>query len=295
MDSPAEHAEAAEALAAWGESAIPGLRDYLRRGPQVIPQPRCFAVAMLARLHAEPATDALREVLHAHPLKTLTPSFAESEYVVKNDALEALAVRAYPERADDIAFGVRERLRAAVVAVGRMRLAESADALVDLLDDDVLADAAIASLATIGPAAAKAIAPRLDAWLTAAEYSARRRLAVIRALRVLHHTPFAEIVAIRRALGDSHPAVRAAAALLAWPSRRDAGIIDALLHGAVDFDRELADDCREALDAAGSEAVGPAASALQHNLEPDLYGQIHPLSSEQHGWLQRFIAARTAP
>lgn len=286
-DSPAEHAHAAEMLAQWGEDAIPGLRGYLCRDPQVIPQPRCFAVAMLARLHADAATSALRDVLHAHPLHTLAPAFAEAEYVVKCDVVDALAVRVYAARDADIACGVSERLRAAVIAAGRLRLTAIADALVDLLDDDVLAEAAMQSLAALGAAAGNAITPRLDAWLTEAELSARRRLALIRALRVLRQTSITAkpAPALRRALADAHPAVRAAAALLAWPTQRDGGVIEALLHGALGFDRDLADACRVALDASDVDVGIFARAARQRNAEPDLYGKPRPLSPAQRDWL----------
>lgn len=288
VDDLAGHERSERAIAALGDTAIPALHEYLARGPQVVPQARCFAVAMLARLHARAATGALREVLRMHPLKSLAPPYAESEYVVKSDALEALAARDYPERADDIAFGIDERLRVAVVAAGRLRLHELANALVDVLGDDVLAEAAMESLVAIGQGAGAAIVPRLDAWLSAAALSARRRLALVRALRVLHHTQVQpEALVMRRALADEHPAVAGAAALVATPVRRDAEVIDALLHGALGFDPGLADDCRGALDDAGPGITAPAERALARNAEPDLYGTLHPLSSEQRGWLQR--------
>lgn len=284
-DSPAEHAQAAETLAGWGDRAVPGLRDYLRRGPQVIPQPRCFAVAMLARLPTDAATACLREVLHSHPLKSLSPSFAESEYVVKSGALDALCARPHAALAEDIAFGLRERLRTAVVAAGRTRLPRFADALVDVLDDDVLAENAMTALAMVGDAAGVALWPRLDAWLIEAHDNARRRLALVRALRVLHHLHAPADAAVGNALRDPHAAVRAAAALLLGSEQRHADVIEALLHGAVGFDRGLADDCRLALASAGREACAPVEQALQRNAEPDLYGETRPLSPESRDWL----------
>jgi hypothetical protein len=287
IDDLAGHGESANAIAALGDAAIPALHDYLAGDPQAVPQARCFAVTMLARLQAEAATAALHDALHAHPLKTLTPPFAESEYVVKSDVLEALTARDYTGLADDVACGVRERLRVAVAVAGRLRMDALADALVDLLDDDVLAGDAMASLTAIGVHATATIMPRLDAWLTEGELSARRRLAVIRALCILRDTACRGAdAAIRRALDDSHPAVRAAAALLVWPQRRDDAIVDALLHGALGFDRELADACRTALDDAGPGFRAVAERALQRDAEPDLYGRQHALSSEQRGWMK---------
>lgn len=293
IDQIAGHAEAADAIAAMGGAAIPGIRAYLARGPQAVPQPRCFAVAMLARLHVTAATQVLREVLHANPLHSLPPPFAESEYVVKSDALLALAAREDGELADDVAFGISERLRVAAGIAGRFKLADLATPLVDFLDDDVLAEMAMDALGTMGPNAVAVIAPRLDAWLTEAGFSARRRLAVIRALRVMHRlcaTGTKHV--IQHALDDEHPAVRAAGALLAWPARRDEVAIESLVHGAVGFDRGLADDCRQAMVGAGAELVEPAQRVLQRNIEPDLYGDEHALSSEQRDWLVRYLNAR---
>lgn len=293
IDQIAGHAEAADAIAAMGESAIPGIGDYLARGPQVVPQPRCFAVTMLARLHAPEATQVLREVLHANLLHSLSPPFAESEYVVKSDVLLVLAAREDDELADDVAFGISERLRVAADIAGRFRLAGATASLVDFLDDDVLAETAMDALGAIGPNTVAAMVPRLDAWLTEAGFSARRRLAVVRALRVLHRlqaTGTRQV--IQRALEDEHPSVRAAAALLAWPARRDEVVIESLLHGAVGFELGLADDCREALVGAGAEVIELVQRALQRNTEPDLYGDEHALSSGQRDWLVRYMNAR---
>lgn len=290
IDDIAGHADAAEAIAKLGEAAVPGLRDYLGRGPEIIPQPRCFAVAMLARLHGEAATRALRAVLRDNALHRLTPQLAESEYVVKSAAMEALAERDYPTRADDVAFGVGERLRAAVAAAGRFGQSGLAEALAGLLDDDVLADTAVAALIALGESAAAALAARLDTWLVEAELSARRRLALLRALHVLRvvHGAVPPMV-LEHALRAQHPAVRAAASLLASLHRRDASIVKNLLHGALSFDRGLTDDCRNALQGSGSQALQAANEALRRNAEPDLYGTQHPLSSEQRDWLVRFI------
>lgn len=291
IDDLAEHARAAEAIASLGDTAIPPLRAYLLGEPQVIPQPRCFAVTMLARLHADAATEALREVLLWHPLRALDPRFAESEYVVKSEALDALAARTYAGLHEDIAFGISERLRVAVQAAGRFGFADLAPELVAVLDDDVLADAAVEALTAIGSTAADAILDRLDAWLLQAHGSARRRLAVLRALRVMHRlaTPCADSAVIGHTLDDSHPAVRAAVALLIWSQRRDETIVEDLLHGALGFDHDLAEACREALEGAHEVLAMPATRALQRNAEPDLYGRQEQLTIDQRRWLMTCI------
>lgn len=290
IDDFAEPARAESAIAALGERAVPALRDYLARGPQSIPQARCFAVAMLARLHGAAATAALREVLRAHPRETLAPAFVDAEYVVQSDVLGALCRRAYPELADDIAWGVHERLRRAVAAAGTHGLAELAGGIADLLDDDVLADAAVGTLAKFGSVATAIIAARLPAWLDEAAGSVRRRLALLRALEALRHLHAGlDVATAGRASRAEHPAVRAAAALLAWPARRDGAAIEAVLRGAVGCDRALVNDCRAVLEHAGVDCAAAARRALRRDAEPDIYGDPRPLSADQRDWLTRCL------
>lgn len=296
VDDIAGHAGAADAIAALGDAAIPGLHAYLQSDPQVIPQPRCFAVAMLARIHGATATEALRATLHAHPLHGLSPLLAESECVVKNAAMEALADRDYPQRQADVAVGIGERLRAAVAAAGRLRTPHSADALVALLDDDVLAESAAAALAMLDGDAADAIVARLDAWTLEAAWSARRRIALLRALLVLAVLRAAvPATSLEHLLHVEHPAIQAAAALLAGPRRRDAGTARKLIHGAVAFDWALADRCRAALHGSARAAHAAAVDALRQGAEPDLYGSMRALTSGQTDWLRRFAAAGGEP
>jgi hypothetical protein len=297
MEDIAGHARAAEEIAALGEAVIPGLRNYLRAEPQVISQPRCFAVAMLARFNTAAATDALREALSRHPLGHLEPLRAESEYVVKNDVLAALAVRDYPEHDDDIAYGLSERLRVAIDAAARYGVVEASERLLEFLQDDVLAASAMEALAALADTSCPAIVARLDAWCEEAEISSRRRLALVRALRVLHQCRYPVEGNVARHLGhSSHPAVRAAAALWVWSERHEDALIAPLLHGALGFDRGLAGECRAAL---GAESMAPAheplVRALQRGAEPDLYGTLHPLSSEQRDWLRGLVASRGNP
>lgn len=292
----AGHATAAGAIAAMGSAAIPGLRAYLQSEPQVMPQPRRFAVTMLARIDGAAATEALRAALHDHPLHELSPLLAESECVVKNAAMEALASRDYPERSVDVAFGIGERLRAAVTAAGHLGVTSSAGALVALLDDDVLAESAAMALLMLDGDAADTLAARLDPWALEAAWSARRRIALLRALQVL--------AALRAAVPDAslehllragHPAIQAAAALLVWPQRRDPATTRRLVHGAVAFDRALADRCRAALRDCARAAHAAAVDALRQGAEPDLYGSTRSLSIGQVDWLRRFIVAGSKP
>jgi hypothetical protein len=290
MEGIADHAQAAQAIGALDrDAAIGAIHDYLRRGPQVIPQPRMFAVTMLARWNAAEAIAALREVLHDHPLRTLSPQMAESEYVVKNAIVDTLAERTYPELVEDIAFGINERLPAAVRAAGGHGLREPARAIADLLDDDVLADTAAQTLNMLGDDGARAMLQRLDAWLWLSPYNPRTRLAVMRGLTTLTRFPnagrleHAEDV-LRRALRDPHPLTRAAAAAALAP-RTNAELVEARIRGVLGQDRNIAQACRNALAAVGAELVEPAMCALRRNAEPDLYGQEQAPPEEQRHWL----------
>ena len=289
IDDIAGHARAAEAIAGLGSRAIGAIADYLRASPQVIPQPRCFAVAMLARLDAAEARAALREVLHSHRLRDLAPQLAESEYVVKNDAMQALLARRYPELAADVAFGIQERLPAAVRGVAQLNLSPLASALVALLDDDVLADTAAQVLTALGTPVSNALLARLDNWLWQSQYSARLRLATIRGLLVLAGIgPKIESEAeriLRRALRDPHPLVQAAAALVLWPNRRSDDLIPELVCGTLGHDRALANACCAALAQTGLALVKPALRAVQRDAEPDLYGRKQAPPEEQRRWL----------
>lgn len=289
IDDIAGHAQATEAIAGMGDCAIGAIADYLRASPQVIPQPRCFAVAMLVRLDAAEATGALREVLRNHPLRELAPQLAYAEYVVKNDAMQALLARGYPELAVDVAFGIQERLPAAVRGVAQLNLSPLAPALVVLLDDDVLADTVSQVLTGLGTSASNALLARLDGWLWQSPYSARLRLATIRGLLVL-----ARIGApvdseskriLGRALHDPHPLVQAAGALVLWPLQHGDDLVAELVRGALGHDQVLASACCVALAQTGSALLRPAMRAVQRDAEPDLYGYTHAPADDQRRWL----------
>jgi hypothetical protein len=164
--------------------------------------------------------------------------------------------------------------------------------LLDLLDDDVLAAAATDALVQLGSATARAIIPRLDAWWVESRWSPRRRLALLRALAVLRRLNVAPDSALESAmLTATHPALRAAAALL-MGSVRDGPVAAALVRGAVGCDRTLADACRTALQDADTAGIYESARlALRRNAEPDLYGELKPLSAEQREWLQQRLSA----
>jgi hypothetical protein len=298
IEDIAGHAQAARAIGELDRTAATNaIRDYLRRGPQIVPQPRVFAVAMLARWNAPGIVPVLREVLQSHPLHGLTPQLAESEYVVKNAVMDVLAGRDYAELPEDIALGIDERLPAAVRAAGCLRRHELADRIANLFDDDVLAGPAAQTLRSFGAHALPGVLSRLDAWLWQSDANARARLGAIRSLQLL-----AEIgVDLRddpqrivgRALRDAHPLVRAAAAVIAW--RQGADVIEPLVRGLLGHDVSVAQACESVLANAGPMLTEPALIALERNEEPDLYGQRRAPDPEQRRTLvRRMLAAAVA-
>ncbi|HEU0197632.1 MAG TPA: hypothetical protein VFQ88_10515 [Nevskiaceae bacterium] len=286
VDDLAEHARAAQLIDRLGDAAIPALRDYLGRGPQSIPQARCFAVERLAQRLGAEATNALREIFRMHPWHSQPAAFVQAEYVVKSDLLKVLAARSYPEFVADLRYGVQQRLRVAVCLVGERRAIGLARFLVDALDDDVLAADAGAALVVLGPDVRGIVETRLGQCLDHEAAGVAARLTAIRALRVLRHLATdVPPELLQRAKASKVPAVRAAAALVSTLAPLRAAEVEGLLGGALSFDRELAEACRAVLADVG-EPLRPALErALARDTEPDLYGVPRPLSGEQRHWL----------
>lgn len=285
IDDYAGHAQASAYLAAQGRAAMEPLRVYLREGPQINPQGRVFALAMLARLGDDCVIDGLREVLYAHPLHELAAPLRESEYLVKDAVVTHAAARDYPQRSADVAFALRsERLPAAVGAAGRLGTGELAPELVRLLEDDVLAQAAGQALTALGPVGQAAILEALPDLLAAEPVQLRSRLAVLRGLLTLRDTG-ASLPPMLPASGQGHhPAVAAACALF-MPAGAATAI--ALMRGAVGDCVRLADLCRGRLL---QPDYGPwlrdAVEAIAREPRmPDIYGNQHALSLEAERWL----------
>src|SRR5487761_38212 len=286
VDNLAAHAAAAEWLAVLGQSVIAPLKTYLEQPPVAIPQARCFAVAMLARLEGVNATVALRGVLYNHPLAGLGPLEAQAEYVVKNEVITALTRRDYADLAADIGFALaHERLPAAGVAAGKLHLTSLSSTLATMLDDDVLAAAAAGALPMLGRAGADALLAALQVRLETPQADVRNRFALIRVLlalgRMERAPPFTWLVL---ALRQDHPAVRAAAAWVLWRTQPRLGLRRALLHGALTAMPELSRVCREALDITAWPGCA-ALVCLRRGWEKDVYGDRIPISPDACAWV----------
>ncbi|MGH8284005.1 MAG: hypothetical protein ACRESE_09205 [Gammaproteobacteria bacterium] len=286
VDNLAEHATAEKYLAGLGETVIAPLRVYLAQPPTVIPQTRCFAVAMLARLDSIAATAVLHEVLHQYPLTELSAPVAQAEFVVKNDVVAGLAQRHYPDLATDIGFALwHERLPAAATAAGRLRIVSLAPALAILLDDDTLAAVASEALQKLGQAGTDALLAALQIRLEAPQENVRNRLALIRVLLALGETrQTPSSAALVQALRQSHAGVRAAAAWVAWRVQARPGMRRALLHGALAPIAGLSGVCREALEAAAWPECA-AISCLRRGWESDIYGDKIPIEPVAQAWM----------
>lgn len=288
VDNLAAQPAAEKWLASLGEAAIASLSAYLDQGPAPIPQARCFAVAMLARLPGEEVTRALRRHLHAHLLASLEPVQAQAEFVVKNDLVTALAQRRYPELARDLGFALdHERLPAAARAVGQLHIIALGTTLATLLDDDTLAAPASRALLELGESGRQSLLAALQVRLEAWQEHAGNRRALIRVLLALGHAAQApELTWLVAALRYPHPHVRAAAALLAWRVRPKSGLRRALLHGALAGDAELSLACRSVLEHCDWPEYA-ARCCLRRGWERDIYSDRVPLAPEAYAWLLR--------
>lgn len=290
IDDLANRVGATERIMALGEHAISPLRRFLRGGAQVIPQQRLFAVSMLARLQSPMAREGLRDVLHDTPLRQLPVSRREAEYQVKDVVIRHLIMRDYPERFADVIYAATgERLPSAVAAAGALGLLSLAPVLVSMLKDDVLERAAADSLERLGEQGQAVVLQALPVLFEETCSQVHARLAVIRALLALqrmdaHLPPWV----LSRALADSHPAIRAVAAL--FDDAQDHTHREELIRGALSDCVPLAVLCRERLAHRGHGFAESARDALHRNAEPDIYGNMHPLPRDAIRWLTMNMA-----
>lgn len=291
VDDYANHASAIETVARMGRGAIVPLERYLAQGPQVNPQGRLFAISMLTRFPLSKVLDSLRGVLHGTRLHDLPPSQQDAERQVKSAVLDHLAAHDYPQKAADIAFGVQsERLTAAVQAAGRLKMVELGPELVQLLEDDVLERVASEALTQMGEAGALTILAALPKLFHRSSDNVRGRLALIRALLSLVRLDGSIPSWAEQRASCSHPAVSAAAALLAKGSP-DRSLTERLVHGALSDQAELASRCHTQLEKEGGLSADMAEQVLRLGVEPDIYGNPAPLQWKDRLWLARLRQA----
>ena len=281
IDDLSAHEQATEGIIAMGSAALEPLLHYLQRGPQLVSQPRVFAVTMLARLHDARVPHVLRRVLHDHLLHDLSPLLAESEYRVKDAVVEAMVYTQACATIEDIAFAMQsERLPGAVHAAGVLHLALLAPALAGLLTDDVLAASAALALSALQPESVAAVTERIGGWLDPNLDTTRTRLGLVRGFGWMAAISTTGESAVQER-GLKHPSalVRVAAAL-AIHNASATPVVAALVHGALGSDAMLALACRHRLEDVGDMLFDPAMNALCGNAETDIYGNVHPADAE---------------
>ena len=284
-----------ERIMAMGNAALEPLLHYLQREPQLVSQPREFAVKMLTRLHDVRVPDALRTLLHEHPLHHLSATLAESEYRVKDVVVEAMVFTQACATMADIVFAVQsERLPAAVRAAGTMHLASLAPTLAELLTDDVLAAPAAAALSDLQPESAAAVMEVLRAWLNTNADTTRTRLGLIRGFSWLATTSTMGERALQEQ-GLQHPSVLVgAAAALSMRNLVTTPVVSALVHGALGSDALLVLACRNRLQEIGETVFEPIMDALRENAGADVYGNRHPADVDARRWLLLTLLQHTS-
>ncbi|MEO7067257.1 MAG: hypothetical protein ABI114_10145 [Rhodanobacter sp.] len=294
IDDLAAHEQATERIMAMGTAAREPLLHYLQRGPQLVSQPRVFAVKMLARLHDVRVPETLRTLLYEHPLHHLSAPLAEAEYRVKDAVVEAMVLTQACATPADIAFAVQsERLPAAVYAAGTMHLASLGSTLAELLTDDVLAAPAATALSNLQPASVTAVMQALHAWLSPKAETTRTRLGLIRGFSWLATTStMCERALQEQGLQHASTLVRAAAALSMY-NDVTMPVVSALAHGVLGSDALLALACRSRLQKMGEPLFEPIIDALRANIEEDVYGNRHPAEAGARRWLLIHLLRQT--
>ena len=281
IDDLSAHEQATECIMAMGSAALEPLLHYLERGPQLVSQPRVFAVTMLARLRDPRVPHVLRRLLHDHLLHGLPALLAEAEYRVKDAVVEAMVYTQACATMEDVAFAMQsERLPAAVRAAGVLHLVLLAPALSGLLIDDVLAASAAIALSALQPESIAAVTESIRSWLNTNSETTRTRLGLVRGFGWMGAiSATGESALQERGLQHLSTLVRAAAALSMHDAKAPR-VVAAFVHGALASDVMLALACRHRLQDVGEMLFDPAMNALGENAEPDIYGNFHPAEAE---------------
>ncbi|MGH8428160.1 MAG: hypothetical protein ACRD3Y_02565 [Bryobacteraceae bacterium] len=295
IDDISRHDTTAPVILVEGAAAVPALARYLDAPPSSVPHARLFAVSMLNAIPVVEATVALRRALHRHELQGLSPTVAESEWLVQNAAFAVLAGRLGNAIIPEIDYGLDgARLAAAVEAVGRLRLEERIPTLVEMLADDTLAEPARSSLARFGSLAAPVLLAALNR--TGKDViSLKRAIASVDLLAQC--SPAKELEALRVLLGGTHPALAAAAGLALVHTHAKAPVAElstALVRGTLLSEAGLAERCFDALDTLPDKPLSEAVlEVLDITTLPDLYGDPRNISDTARVRLVTYILCRS--
>ncbi len=301
MDDLSRHGEAMEEIVRMGERAVAPLAHYLASPPQSIPHARRFAVQVLGAIAGDQATEALRQVLYGHDLRMVDPVLAQSEYVVKNEAVEQLLRRDRADLADDFCRAFRvDRLPAAARAVARLRITAAIPDLVAALGDDVLDTHAMAALRELGASAVPALLQTLrehPASGASEESRSRRQRRLLAAITLGEIGDPSGFAALRDLTEDPHPAIAASAALALWranPSEVSAAQARCLVQGSLSPEWRVSEYCRNAVRTIGSLCIPAALEGLKTATTLNLYGIPVEVPEGHRHWLLAFLL-ETAP
>jgi len=291
---------AMEAVLGLGARAVGPLRRYLDRPPQSVPHARRLAARLLGLIGGNDACDALRALLRRHDLKSVAPTLALSESVVKDEATVQLAATGRREFAEDYLLAFRtDRLPAAAAALADLRVVEAIPDLVAALEDGLLADRAVKALREFGPVAGPALIRTLGERRGTAEAGVESQGS--RTRRILAAGVLAEIgalpglAALHAMASDANPSVAAAASLAILqmePGEATPELLRTLVLGGLSPDWRVRMRCQEAAAAIGAPCAGPAAEALAITTIADTYGVPRPVRPVERRWLVKLLLER---
>jgi HEAT repeat protein len=297
VDDVSRHHLAIAELLQLGEHSVDSLDRYLAGPPQSIPHARSFAVRVLGFIGGSKAEQALRRVLYRHHLGSLDPVAAQSEFVVKNEAVEQLLRSNRVDFADDYfhAFHV-DRLPAAARAVGQFRIRAAIPDLLSSLEDDVIGMRAADALRKFGRHAVPALVRTLFEQHTAPggsqETRVSRRRRILAAVTLGELQEMSALRPLRALMRDPHMLIAAAAALAKYqldPLRVFSKQARLLVQASLSSEWLLRERCQAAVHTIGAVCVPAAIGMLGVSTLPDLYGVPVEIPEVQKQGLITFI------
>lgn len=299
LDDLARPAVAEAEILRMGTAAVPALVGYLEGDPQSVPDGKRLAIQLLGLIGGEEALQGLRRFMTSSNPRDLDPVLAWSQRMARNEAARQLATVWGAEGLTDFLTAYRHHhLPAAAEVLGRFQVLEGVPDLIGALESDLEAEPAFEALSRFGPAAEDRLrealsSPHRHPSGSETRPSLQRRMRLAMLLGVPGRTGALED--LRQRLGESHPALRAAAALALLrvdPETCGEACLAALLEGGLSPDPWLRVRCREEALGAGPQALEPACRLLQSEATQDLYGRSIPLDLEARAWLATVALAR---
>jgi HEAT repeat protein len=291
--------EVTQELSALGDKGVGPLSEFLNSPPEVVPHARVAAVRALSLIGTASALQALKAALFAHELKGIDPVQAQSEYVVKNAAIEELLRKGWSTQADFLEAFRRYRLPAAINAILKYRVFDAIPLLIDALEDDVIATRVAEALRQLGEASIPALLEALSIRHLSGEIESR----VSRQRRILVASTLGEIgskavepnlMRIREDIDPTLAGVAIAALMKLGFSPISLKEAEILLKGALSHEWAARERCRNAAAHLGEIGTDAALELLSLESLPDLYGIPRSVSDSEKAWLVAYIVENAA-